>query len=118
MGVIAIRVLAAGALSGVAARHPVAARTVSPIATGRDYAEDVARARAFRTLVDEGIVETLVEAAIRFVLGVEGVSTALVGLSSLDQLERAAAYAEKGPLPPEALARLGALWAGFASTHT
>ena len=35
-GVIVIRVLAAGALSGEEARHPVAVPTVAPIGSGRD----------------------------------------------------------------------------------
>src|SRR5439155_8999980 len=45
VGVIVIRVLAAGALSGVATRHPVAVPMVEPIATGPDNASDVQRAR-------------------------------------------------------------------------
>ncbi len=106
MGVIAIRVLAGGALSGTPDRHPVAARSVTPIATERDYAADVARARRFAFLVEDGIVTGLVEAAIRFALSNPEVSTALAGISSLEQLERAVEYANRGPLPPEALARL------------
>ncbi len=106
MGVIAIRVLAAGALSGTPDRHPVAARSVTPIATERDYAADVARARRFAFLVEDGIVTSLVEAAIRFALSKPEVSTALAGISSLEQLEWAVEYANRGPLPAEALARL------------
>ena len=106
MGVIAIRVLAGGALSGTPDRHPVAARSVTPIATERDYAADVARARRFAFLVEDGIVTGLVEAAIRFALSKPEVSTALAGISSLEQLEQAVEYANRGPLPPEALARL------------
>ena len=68
MGVIAIRILAGGALAGTVERHPVAARAVDPIASSTDYQADVARARRFGWLVDEGVVETLVEAAVRFVL--------------------------------------------------
>lgn len=106
MGVIAIRVLAGGALSGQLDRHPVAAAGVDPIASGRDYEEDVARARNFNFLVEEGYVDSLVEAAIRFALSKAGISTALAGISSLEQLEAAAAYANKGPLPAEALAKI------------
>ena len=46
MGVVVIRVLAGGALSGELARHPIAVPTVDPIASGPDYATDVGRARA------------------------------------------------------------------------
>jgi L-galactose dehydrogenase/L-glyceraldehyde 3-phosphate reductase len=106
MGVIAIRVLAGGALSGQPDRHPVAAAGVEPIASGRDYEEDVARASRFNFLIEEGYVGSLVEAAIRFALSKAEVSTALVGISSFEQLETAAAYANKGPLPGEALAKI------------
>ncbi len=111
MGVIAIRILAGGALSGSVERHPTAAQSVVPIASAREYAVDVARAGRFAFLVEEGIVGSLVEAAIRFVLGVSGVSTALVGLSSLQQLDQAVEYASRGPLPPEALGRIQAAMA-------
>lgn len=40
LGVIAIRVLAGGALSGHPVRHPNAAKTVSPIGSGANYAID------------------------------------------------------------------------------
>lgn len=106
MGVIAIRILAGGALSGTPDRHPVAAQSVAPIATEHDYAADVARTRRFTFLVEEGIVSSLVEAAIRFAVSKPEISTALVGVSSLEQLEQAVAYANRGPLPAEVLDRL------------
>ena len=112
-GIIVIRVLAAGALSGVEERHPIAAPSVPPISSGRDYDEDVSRARGFGFLVKEGYVEDMVEAAIRFSLSKAGVSTVLVGYSSLEQVERAAKCASKGPLPPEALDRLPEVWSQF-----
>jgi aryl-alcohol dehydrogenase-like predicted oxidoreductase len=111
VGVIVIRVLAAGALSGEPTRHPVAVPTVDPIATGPDYGSDVERARALGALVAEGHVESLVEAALRFPLASEAVSTVLLGYSSLEHLEYAAAAVSKGPLPTPALSRLRALWA-------
>jgi L-galactose dehydrogenase/L-glyceraldehyde 3-phosphate reductase len=106
MGVIGIRVLAAGALSGQAERHPVAAQNVAPIATHGDFAADVASAQRFAFLVDEGWVVSLVEAAIRFALSQPGIATALVGFSSLEQLEQAIAAAEKGPLPAAVVSRI------------
>lgn len=106
VGVIVIRALAGGALSGTPERHPVAARSVAPIATERDYAADVARARRFAFFVKDGTVGDLVEAAIRFVISKPEISTALVGISSLEQLEHAVACANRGPLPAEALRRL------------
>jgi hypothetical protein len=38
----------------------------------------------------------------------------LLGYSSLEHLEYAAAAVAKGPLPAPTLRRLGELWAGFA----
>jgi aryl-alcohol dehydrogenase-like predicted oxidoreductase len=106
MGVIVIRALAGGALSGRPDRHPVAARSVAPIGTERDYAADVAQARRFASLVEDGTVSSLVEAAIRFVISKPEISTALVGISSLEQLEQAVEYANRGPLPAEVLRRV------------
>jgi aryl-alcohol dehydrogenase-like predicted oxidoreductase len=113
MGVIAIRVLAAGALSGSEERHPLGSPRVEPIGSGHDYRIDVERARRLEPLVREGFAGSLVEAAIRFVIANEAVSTALVGYSTLEQLETAAAAVEKGPLPPAALERLKALHESF-----
>ncbi len=106
IGSIAIRILAGGALSGTTERHPVATRSVTPIASGQDYAADVAQAQRLSWLVKEGIVESLVEAAIRFAISKPELSTALIGTASLEQFEQAAAAANRGPLPAEILARL------------
>jgi aryl-alcohol dehydrogenase-like predicted oxidoreductase len=114
VGVVVIRVLAAGALSGVETRHPVAVPSVDPIATAPDYRTDVATAQKLGALVREGYVENLVEASIRLAVGSDAVSTILVGYSSLEHLEAAAAAVNRGPLPAAALERLGALWSGLA----
>ena len=101
--------LAAGALSGSTARHALAAQAPAPIGTGADLAEDAALAHRSAFLWEEGYVGGPVEAAIRFVLTNSAVSTALVGLSSMEQLEQAIQAAEKGPLSGEALERLQAV---------
>ncbi len=113
MGVIAIRVLAAGALSGSEERHPLGSPSVAPIGSGGSYRTDVERARRLEQLLREGHAGSLVEAAIRFAITHPAVSTALVGISTLEQLEYAAAAADKGPLSPAALARLAELQRGF-----
>jgi aryl-alcohol dehydrogenase-like predicted oxidoreductase len=113
-GVVVIRVLAAGALSGEMARHPIAVPTVDPIASGPDYATDVGHARALRALVDEGHAASLVEAALRFPLGFDAVSTLLLGYSSQEHLEVAAAAVGKGPLSPAGLRRAEACWQEMA----
>ncbi len=114
MGVLVIRVLAAGALTGEATRHPVAVPSVAPIGSGQDYGHDLARSGDFRFLQREGYVDNLVEASLRFALGNAGVSSVLVGYSSLEHLEQAVEFAARGPLPPEAMGRLPQVWAGFA----
>lgn len=108
IGVIAIRILAGGALSGTPERHSVASTLVNPIASEEVYGDDVARARRYSFLVEEGMVSNLVEAAVRFVVSKANVSTALLGISSLDQLEQAVKYVERGPLPLETLAKIRA----------
>jgi len=112
MGVIAIRILAGGALSGTPARHPVASQSVNPIASEQAYSADVARAQRYTFLVEDGRVSNLVEAAIRFVVSKPGVSTALLGISSRDQLEQAVEYVERGPLSGDALEHIRATWSG------
>jgi aryl-alcohol dehydrogenase-like predicted oxidoreductase len=113
MGVINIRVLAAGALSGTEERHPLGSPSVEPIGSGGSYRTDVARARRLEPLIREGHVESLVEAALRFAIANDAVSTVLVGYSTLDQLEYAARSINKGPLSRAALDRLAELQRGF-----
>jgi aryl-alcohol dehydrogenase-like predicted oxidoreductase len=114
VGTIGIRVLAGGALSGQLARHPIAIPSVSPIASGPDYAADAARARAFEPLVAQGHAGSVVEAALRF--AVTALSTVLIGCSDLAQLEFAATAVNKGPLSPAALTTLQQLWGQVSST--
>jgi aryl-alcohol dehydrogenase-like predicted oxidoreductase len=113
MGVINIRVLAAGALSGTEERHPLGSPSVEPIGSGGSYRTDVGRARRLAPLLREGHAESLVEAALRFAIANDAVSTVLVGYSTLDQLEYAARSINKGPLSPAALDRLQELQRGF-----
>jgi aryl-alcohol dehydrogenase-like predicted oxidoreductase len=115
VGVIVIRVLAAGALSGTETRHPLAVPSVEPIASGPDYVTDVRRARRLEGLVRAGHAGSLVEAALRFPLGSDAVSTVLLGYSSREHLEYAAAAMAKGPLPAAALAELEGLWRQLAA---
>lgn len=110
IGVIAIRVLAAGALSGSVNRHPVALRSVPPIGSGPDFEADLRQAQAFNVLINDGYTESLVETAIRFVISKPGVSTTLVGISDLAQLEETFSAIERGPLPMDALEQLSGIW--------
>jgi L-galactose dehydrogenase/L-glyceraldehyde 3-phosphate reductase len=114
VGVIGIRVLAGGALSGSVARHPIASPAPAPIGSAMSYEADVERARRLMPLVEEGFAASLTEAATRFALAHPAVGTILVGMATPQQFEDALAAVEKGPLPPAALDRLAALRQGFA----
>jgi aryl-alcohol dehydrogenase-like predicted oxidoreductase len=113
-GVIGIRVLAGGALSGSAERHPIASPPPEPIGSAMSYDADIARARRLMPLVAEGFAASLTEAATRFAIGNAAVGTILVGMATPQQFEDALAAVQKGPLPPAAIARLEALRQGFA----
>ena len=76
--------------------------------------EDVQRSKKFGPIVEAGYANNMVEAAIRFSISKAEISTALVGVSSLEQFEQAVAYANKGPLSTDAISRLHDIWAGVA----
>ena len=114
VGVIGIRVLAGGALSGSAERHPIASPPPEPIGSVISYDADVARARRLMPLVEEGFAASLAEAATRFAISHPAIGTILVGMATPQQFEDAFAAVQKGPLPPAALDRLAALRQGFA----
>jgi len=114
MGVINIRVLAGGALSGSEERHPLGSPPPAPIGSGGSYSTDVGRARRLAPLIAEGHAESLIEASLRYVIANDAVSTVLVGYSTMEHLEYAAASINKGPLSPAALARAAELQQGFA----
>src|SRR2546421_10675002 len=65
VGVVGIRVLAGGALSGSAARHPIASPPPEPIGSAMDYDAHVGRARRPMPLVAEGLADGPAEAAPR-----------------------------------------------------
>jgi L-galactose dehydrogenase/L-glyceraldehyde 3-phosphate reductase len=114
VGVVGIRVLAGGALSGSAERHPIASPPPEPIGSAMSYEGDIERARRLTALVKEGYAASLTEAATRFSLSHPAMDTILVGIATPGQFDDALAAVEKGPLPAAALERLSALRQGFA----
>jgi aryl-alcohol dehydrogenase-like predicted oxidoreductase len=106
LGVIAIRVMAAGAMVGTSQRAPLAGGTGGALASGNEYERDSERARRLEPLVAELGVESALELSLRFVLNKPGISTALVGYSDQDQLEAAIRWAERGPLDEKAVERV------------
>ena len=113
MGTVGIRVMAGGALSGSASRHPLAMPVVEPIGSGADYAADVRRAQRLEPLVREGHAGSLAELAMRFAIANPALSTTLIGIANLEQFEAAANAVQKGPLSAAALARLKELQRTF-----
>ncbi|MDE2968535.1 MAG: aldo/keto reductase [Chloroflexota bacterium] len=87
MGIIVIRVLAAGLLAGAGA-DPAAER-VREVLANHDT--------------------TPVEGAVRYVLSNPIVATSVIGFSEVEHIEEACAAEEKGPLPADVLAELEAV---------
>jgi aryl-alcohol dehydrogenase-like predicted oxidoreductase len=114
VGVVGIRVLAGGALSGSAERHPIAGPAPEPIGSAMSYDADIDRARRLMPLIEEGFATSLTEAATRFALSHPAMGTILVGMATPQQFEDALAAAEKGPLPQAALDRLSVLRQAFS----
>jgi aryl-alcohol dehydrogenase-like predicted oxidoreductase len=114
VGVVGIRVLAGGALSGAAERHPIASPPPEPIGSAMRYDDDIERARRLMPLVKEGFASSLTEAATRFAISHPAMGTILVGMATPQQFEDALAAVQKGPLPQAALDRLSALRQAFS----
>jgi aryl-alcohol dehydrogenase-like predicted oxidoreductase len=114
VGVIGIRVLAGGALSGSAARHPIASPPPAPIGSAATYEGDLLRAQRLAPLVSEGHAASLSEAATRFCITHPAMGTILVGVATPQEFEDALAAVLKGPLPQAALDRLAELQLNFA----
>jgi L-galactose dehydrogenase/L-glyceraldehyde 3-phosphate reductase len=106
VGVINIRVMAAGALSAHGARHANAGDPGPLLADGAAYGHDVERAGAIRMLAAELRCDGPLELALRFAIGTPGISTVLVGYSDRAQLEDALRWVTRGPLSPQAAARV------------
>ena len=107
MGVVVIRVLAAGVLSPTPESGGGTSR--EPLSAGSDYERDVARAHKLGFLKDHGL-ESLPQAAMRFALMKPEVGTVLVGFSNNAQIDEAVSCSGAGPLPEGAMAGLREIW--------
>jgi aryl-alcohol dehydrogenase-like predicted oxidoreductase len=100
VGVINVRVYAAGALSAHPDRHPNASRVDGSLAGG-GYAEDLARSAELARIASALGLENGLELGLRFALAAPGVS--LVGLSSVEHLDAALRWQRRGPLDQDAV---------------
>ncbi len=88
-------------------RHELARK--APLATNDAAQRNLAAAAKLQFLARE-TGSSLAQAAYRFILMHRGVTTALAGLSSIEQLEDIAAAAAMGPFEPQMMLRLERLW--------
>jgi aryl-alcohol dehydrogenase-like predicted oxidoreductase len=102
LGVVALRILEAGALSG----NDLA--QFAQNMQGSDRHETVRRAETI-TFFAQAYGLNPSELAIRFALGNSQMSTALLGFSNVEQIEEAANWAAKGPLSQKIINQLEAL---------
>lgn len=101
LGVFAIRVFAGGALAG----HPPSEYTRTTRFFKLDlYQRDQARADRLRAILAPD--EELKAAAVRFALTPPVVSSAIVGLSSTEELDEVVRFAASGPLAADLVERL------------
>ena len=105
--------LAGGALSGTAERHPIASPPPDPIGSANSYDADLQRAHRLMPLIDQGHAGSLAEAAIRFAISHQAMGTILVGMATPEQFEQSLAAVNKGPLSQTALQSLATLQRGF-----
>jgi len=113
VGAVGIRVLAGGALSGAAGRHPIASPPPDPIGSAHSYDADMQRARRLSPLVQQGHADSLPEAAVRFAISHPAMGTILVGMATPAEFEQALAAVNKGPLSQAALDSLASIQRGF-----
>jgi aryl-alcohol dehydrogenase-like predicted oxidoreductase len=104
VGVVGIRVLAAGALSESGDLHRFA-KSYSSLSRAEVDADRV-KADAFRAFVPEGA--SMANLALRFALSEPMIDTVLVGISERSHLDEAIAAAQAGPLEPERLQQIAA----------
>jgi len=105
MGIMSIRVFAGGPLAS--AKRPDG---LAVLTSGTDVDNEMRCAATFhRALGSE--YGTPAQTALRFALGNHDLSTRVIGISGLTDLNEALVAVEKGPLPAAAITKLKDLWA-------
>ena len=108
MGIMAIRILAAGVL----ATDTRTGREI-PVSTGVHVEDEERRTRAVFAALGERY-GTRAQSAVRFAIANPDVCGAIVGLATLEHLDEALAGVDSGPLPEDAMTALAGVYAsGF-----
>lgn len=110
MGVFAIRVYAGGALAGLPPSEHTHRTKFFPLDL---YQRDLARREELEGLLDKRVA-SLKEAAVRYVLAHQGISSAIIGFGAADHVQEALAYQAAGPLPVDLLETIDR-WIGASS---
>jgi L-galactose dehydrogenase/L-glyceraldehyde 3-phosphate reductase len=105
MGMLAIRVMAGGVLAS-----PRPPGRLAMMTSDTDLDNEVRCAAAVRAALGPSY-GTPAQTALRFALGNHDLSSRVIGITELAQLDEAFAAVERGPLPPESIAKLDQLWA-------
>ena len=105
MGTLNIRVWAGGPLA-----NPTRPERLAVLTSGTDLDNEVRCAAAVRAALGAGY-GTPAQTALRFVLGNRDLTTRVIGVSDIANLDEAIAAVEQGPLPSVAITRLEGLWA-------
>jgi L-galactose dehydrogenase/L-glyceraldehyde 3-phosphate reductase len=105
MGMLAIRVMAGGPLASP--RRPA---KLAVMTTDTDLDNEVRSAAAVCVALGSSY-GTPAQVALRFTLGNRNLASRIVGITELNQLDEAVAAVERGPLPPDGIAKLDQLWA-------
>jgi D-threo-aldose 1-dehydrogenase len=105
MGVLGIRVWAGGVLASTARPERLTLMT-----SDTDLDNEMRCAAAVRAAFGSRY-GTPAQVALRFTLGNRDLSSRVLGVAELSYLDEALAAVERGPLPPEAIAKLDQLWA-------
>ena len=105
VGMLAIRVWAGGPLA-----NPRRPDRLMVMTSGTDLDNEMRCAAAMRAALGTAY-GTPAQAALRFTLGNRDLSSRVLGISELAHLDEVLVAVERGPLPPEAMAKLDQLWA-------
>ncbi len=107
IGIVIRSPLASGFLSGtLTADHEFGPDDHRSLIPRERLAARLREAESFMWLVDEGVAQSLSEAALRYILSFSGVTSVIPGAMNPAELEQNVAISDLGPLPEAALARV------------